>query len=75
MHDAPPCCPLPWTSPPASQKAEQPKQDQKPSSTLFVVNFDVMKTRIRDLEDHYDRFGRLRRVDIKRNFAFIEFDR
>ena len=54
---------------------EETKEDQKPSKTLFVVNFDVMRTSIRDIEDFYHRYGRLRRVDIKRNYAFVEFDR
>lgn len=28
----------------------------------------------RDLEDWFYRYGRLRRVDLKRNYAFVEFD-
>lgn len=56
-----------------SQKAEEPKQNQPPSKTLFVVNFDVMRTSVRDIEDHFYGYGKLRRVDIKRNYAFVEY--
>jgi len=49
------------------------KKNQAPTTTLFVVNFDVMRTRERDLDDYFSRFGPLERVEIKRNYAFIEF--
>jgi splicing factor, arginine/serine-rich 4/5/6 len=38
----------------------------------FVVNFDVERTRERDLERHFEQYGRLRRVQIKRNYAFVQ---
>jgi hypothetical protein len=37
-----------------------------------VVNFDVERTRERDLERHFEQYGRLRRVQIKRNYAFVQ---
>ncbi|KIZ01586.1 Arginine/serine-rich-splicing factor RSP31 [Monoraphidium neglectum] len=57
-----------------AKKVEEAKEHQTPSKTLFVVNFDVMRTTIRDVEDHFYKYGRLRRVDIKRNYAFVEFE-
>ena len=45
-----------------------------PTSTLFVVNFDVERTTERDLEKVFEEFGKLKRVQIKRNYAFIQFD-
>jgi len=39
-----------------------------------VVNFDTLRTSVRNLEDYYYRYGRIRRVEIKRNYAFVEFD-
>ena len=46
----------------------------RPTTTLFVVNFDVERTRQRDLEDYFGQWGRLVRVQIRRNFAFVEFE-
>jgi hypothetical protein len=50
------------------------RRQTKPTTTLFVVNFDVDKTRERDLERHFEPFGKLRRVQIKRNYAFIQYE-
>ena len=50
------------------------RRQTKPMTTLFVVNFDVDKTRERDLEKHFEPFGKLRRVQIKRNYAFIQYE-
>lgn len=33
------------------------KKEIRPSSTLFVVNFDVSRTRSRDIERHFDVYG------------------
>ena len=39
-----------------AQKSEDPKgKQQAPSTTLFVVNFDVLRVRPRDLETYFDR--------------------
>lgn len=46
----------------------------KPATTLFVVNFDADRTRERDLEKHFEPYGRLKRVQIKRNYAFVQFE-
>lgn len=50
------------------------RRQTKPTTTLFIVNFDVDKTRERDLEKHFEPFGKLRRVQIKRNYAFIQYE-
>ena len=41
------------------------RKNTTPSTTLFVVNFDVVRTRERDLQDLYERYGRLRRVQVR----------
>ena len=47
-------------SPP--QKVEDSNlKNLQPNKTLFVVNFDTLRTRERDLEDAFHRYGRLRR--------------
>eukprot|EP00191_Tetraselmis_sp_GSL018_P011368 CAMPEP_0177615670 /NCGR_PEP_ID=MMETSP0419_2-20121207/23613_1 /TAXON_ID=582737 /ORGANISM="Tetraselmis sp., Strain GSL018" /LENGTH=260 /DNA_ID=CAMNT_0019113411 /DNA_START=531 /DNA_END=1310 /DNA_ORIENTATION=- len=56
------------------QREETRRKKAKPSSTLFVVNFDPTSVRERDLERHFDRYGRLTRVQIKKNFAFIQYE-
>lgn len=50
------------------------RRQMKPATTLFVVNFDVDRTRERDLEKHFEPYGRLKRVQIKRNYAFVQFE-
>lgn len=45
----------------------------EPNTKLFVAGFDN-QTRQRDLEDVFERFGRLRNCYMKSNFAFVEFD-
>ena len=44
------------------------------TKTLFVINFDPINTRIRDLERHFDKYGRVANVRIKKNFAFVQFE-
>ncbi|GMI27205.1 hypothetical protein TeGR_g1208, partial [Tetraparma gracilis] len=44
-----------------------------PSATLFVVNFDVEGTTRENLKELFEPFGELRRVDIQKNYAFVEF--
>ncbi|KAF5832105.1 hypothetical protein DUNSADRAFT_12154 [Dunaliella salina] len=46
----------------------------RPTTTLFVVNFDAARTRTRDLERLFEKYGPLRRVEIKRNYAFVQYD-
>lgn len=45
----------------------------KPTKTLFVINFDPVHTRERDLERHFDPHGKVLNIRIRRNFAFIQF--
>lgn len=45
-----------------------------PTDTLFVVNFDPENTQERDLEKHFSSYGRLKRVQVKRNFGFVQFE-
>ncbi|KAG0474466.1 hypothetical protein HPP92_014152 [Vanilla planifolia] len=46
----------------------------RPSKTLFVINFDSINTRTRDLERHFEPYGKVLNVRIRRNFAFIQFE-
>ncbi|XP_077234707.1 serine/arginine-rich splicing factor RS41-like isoform X2 [Tasmannia lanceolata] len=46
----------------------------KPTKTLFVINFDPINTRTRDLERHFDPYGKVLNIRIRRNFAFIQFE-
>jgi len=50
------------------------RRNIKPTTTLFVVNFNVEETRERDLERLFEKFGRLIRVQIKRTYAFIQYE-
>jgi arginine/serine-rich splicing factor 4/5/6 len=44
----------------------------QPSKTLFVVNFDVQRVHERDLDRHFDYYGRINRIQIKKNYAFVQ---
>ncbi|CAJ2657694.1 serine/arginine-rich splicing factor RS40-like isoform X1 [Trifolium pratense] len=46
----------------------------RPSKTLFIINFDPVHTRTRDLERHFDPYGKISNLRIRRNFAFIQFE-
>lgn len=41
---------------------------------MFVINFDPYQTRKRDLERHFEPYGKIVSVRIRRNFAFIQYD-
>ncbi|PNH06623.1 Arginine/serine-rich-splicing factor RSP31, partial [Tetrabaena socialis] len=57
----------------AQHKESDLKRDTRPSKTLFVVNFDVRRTNERDVERHFAKDGKLTRVQIKKNYAFVQF--
>ncbi|TKY51260.1 Serine/arginine-rich splicing factor RS40 [Spatholobus suberectus] len=46
----------------------------RPSKTLFVINFDTYHTRTRDLERHFEPYGKIVSVRIRRNFAFVQYE-
>ena len=54
------------------RREDQRRQKQAPTCTLFVVNFDVANTRESDLAYTFEKFGPTKRVQIKKNFAFIQ---
>lgn len=53
---------------------DRPDRNVKPNSTLFVANFDQRRTRESDIEKHFDRYGKMLRVQIKKNYAFVQFE-
>ncbi|KZV41047.1 Arginine/serine-rich splicing factor 35 [Dorcoceras hygrometricum] len=57
--------------PEASKRASS---NSRPSKTLFVINFDPYHTRTRDLERHFDPYGKILNVRIRKNFAFIQYE-
>ncbi|PIA38821.1 hypothetical protein AQUCO_02700193v1 [Aquilegia coerulea] len=48
-------------------------RDRYGNSTRLYVGHLSSRTRSRDLEDLFSRYGRVRDVDLKHDFAFIEF--
>lgn len=46
----------------------------KPTKTLFVINFDPIQTRTRDIEKHFEPYGKVSNIRIRRNFAFVQFE-
>ncbi|CAI5463548.1 unnamed protein product [Closterium sp. Yama58-4] len=56
------------------KQREVERRNSRPSKTLFVVNFDPINTRTRDLERHFEPYGKLVRVQIRKNFAFVQYE-
>ncbi|OMP09106.1 hypothetical protein COLO4_05801 [Corchorus olitorius] len=50
-----------------------PRYDDRRSGTRLYVGHLSSRTRTRDLEDMFSRYGRIRDVDMKRDYAFVEF--
>lgn len=50
-----------------------PRYDDRSGNTRLYVGRLSSRTRTRDLEDLFNRYGRVRDVDLKHDFAFIEF--
>lgn len=47
--------------------------NQRPTKTLFVINFDPIRTKERDIERHFEPYAKVLNVRIRRNFAFVQF--
>lgn len=45
----------------------------KPTKTLFVINFDPIRTKEYDIEKHFEPYGKVINVRIRRNFSFVQF--
>lgn len=56
------------------QRERARRQAAEPNTSLFVAGFDPRGTRQQDLENAFEVFGRLRRCEIKKTFAFVEFE-
>ncbi|XP_051123338.1 serine/arginine-rich splicing factor RS41-like isoform X2 [Andrographis paniculata] len=57
-----------------SDSSRRSTTNSRPSKTLFVINFDPINTRTRDIEKHFEQYGRISNVRIRRNFAFVQYD-
>jgi len=55
------------------KKEDERRKKIAPSDTLFVVNFDERTTRREDLQMLFEPYGELIRIDMKRNYAFVQF--
>ncbi|GKV05025.1 hypothetical protein SLEP1_g17081 [Rubroshorea leprosula] len=59
---------------PSGGSSRRSSVNNRPSKTLFVINFDPYHTRPRDLERHFEPYGKIVSVRIRRNFAFVQYD-
>lgn len=55
------------------RKEDDRRKNILPSETLFVVNFHEETTKREDLEMLFSPYGELVRIDMKRNYAFVQF--
>ncbi|KAM3204476.1 serine/arginine-rich splicing factor RS31 [Capsicum chacoense] len=65
-----------WAKGERGRHRDAPKSggNQRPTKTLFVINFDPIRTRVRDIEKHFEPYGKVLHVRIRRNFAFVQFE-
>ena len=55
------------------RKEDDRRKNIQPSETLFVVNFEEETTKREDLQMLFEPFGEIERIDMKRNYAFVQF--
>eukprot|EP00568_Trieres_chinensis_P011333 CAMPEP_0183303136 /NCGR_PEP_ID=MMETSP0160_2-20130417/8686_1 /TAXON_ID=2839 ORGANISM="Odontella Sinensis, Strain Grunow 1884" /NCGR_SAMPLE_ID=MMETSP0160_2 /ASSEMBLY_ACC=CAM_ASM_000250 /LENGTH=185 /DNA_ID=CAMNT_0025465999 /DNA_START=13 /DNA_END=566 /DNA_ORIENTATION=+ len=55
------------------RKEDDRRKRIQPSETLFVVNFHEETTKREDLQMLFAPYGELVRIDMKRNYAFVQF--
>ncbi|GER31291.1 arginine/serine-rich splicing factor 35 [Striga asiatica] len=48
--------------------------NSRPSRTLFVIHFDPDYTSTIDIQRHFEQYGKILNVRIKKNFAFVQFE-
>ncbi|KAJ3680163.1 hypothetical protein LUZ60_016441 [Juncus effusus] len=53
---------------------DKPAANTRPTKTLFVIHFDPVNTRVGDVEKHFEPYGKVLNVRIRRNFAFVQFE-
>ncbi|KAL6659947.1 hypothetical protein ACP70R_002069 [Stipagrostis hirtigluma subsp. patula] len=59
---------------PVPRSRDRPTGDVKPTRTLFVINFDPIRTKVRDIERHFEPYGKITNIRIRRNFAFVQYE-
>jgi splicing factor, arginine/serine-rich 4/5/6 len=59
---------------PVSRSRDRPTGDVKPTRTLFVINFDPIRTKVQDIERHFEPYGKIANIRIRRNFAFVQYE-
>ncbi len=55
------------------RKEDERRKKIIPSETLFVVNFHEETTKREDLQMLFEPYGELIRIEMKRNYAFVQF--
>lgn len=55
------------------RKEDDRRKRIQPSETLFVVNFHEQTTKRDDLRMLFEPYGELVRIEMKRNYAFVQF--
>jgi len=55
------------------RKEDDRRKNIQPSETLFVVNFHEQATKREDLRMLFEPYGELVRIEMKRNYAFVQF--
>ncbi|XP_041996284.1 serine/arginine-rich splicing factor RS31-like isoform X2 [Salvia splendens] len=49
------------------------ESNARPNKTLFVIHYDPVRTRDRDIKSHFEHYGKVLNVTMRRNYAFVDF--
>ncbi|CAN0889505.1 Pentatricopeptide repeat-containing protein At5g08510 [Linum grandiflorum] len=63
-----------WARGERGRQQKEGSRYQRPTKTLFVINFDPVRTRVEDIKRHFEPYGEVTNVRIRRNFAFVQFE-
>jgi len=56
------------------RKEDERRRQIQPNETLFVVNFHEETTKREDLDMLFSPYGKIVRIEMKRNYAFVQFE-
>ncbi|KAL6077339.1 putative Arginine/serine-rich splicing factor [Balamuthia mandrillaris] len=62
----------------AIKRREEMRKEEalrRPCETLFVVNYDPIRTTQEDLSRLFSPYGHITRIEMRRNFSFVQFER
>ncbi|XP_047965054.1 serine/arginine-rich splicing factor RS31-like isoform X2 [Salvia hispanica] len=63
-----------WATDECCRHHDGSESKTRPNKTLFVIHFDLTRTRDHDIKSHFERYGRVLNVSMRQNYAFVQFE-